>query len=662
MPPQGDNDKIDRLRRAIYSRKYADQLGERERRALEAGHTDVPEDWQHEEVKKEAPQTKLPLEEMAMQYVPAPSRTGGILKWILLAAALFFVAALAFFIYYLYFGGGAGLSQHNIDISVTGPSQIPGGELTDLEVGITNRNREALQLADLVVTYPPGTILNPQTCTTSGTCRISLGTIPAGGSSVIKLPAVYEGGAGQHATVHTELEYRLGNSSAIFVASSDYQFVFSSSPITLAVSGNTQTVSGQAMQLTLTLSSNADQPVQGVYIAASTPFGFHLTSSSISQDPTTGMWSLGTINPGDVKTITINGVLSGQTGDNRVFQFSAGTRTSATSTSIDAPLSETTLAVTVAQPFLNLSVSADNATSSGQISVAPGDTVNITINYTNNLQSEIDNAVVVARLSGISIDGSSIHTQNGFYRSTDSAVLWDKSTTGGVLAALPAGATGKLGFTFQMPSSDSLQGIQNPVLDISISAAGQRVGQTGVPENLQATADQKVAAASDLRLMAQGLYFTDPFVASGPMPPQASVETTYAILFNITNTTSAIQNAVLTAQLPPYVRLVGNHYLPASEKISFNSTTGAFTWNVGTIAPKTGLAGTAPRQVVIEVGVTPSTSQIGSSPALVQSIKLSGTDAASGAPVVKTVSDVTTNIVGDPGFSSVNAKVVAPPQ
>ena len=150
------------------------------------------------------------------------------------------------------------------------------------------------------------------------------------------------------------------------------------------------------------------------------------------------------------------------------------------------------------------------------------------------------------------------------------------------------------------------------------------------------------------------------------MPPKAEVETRYAIVLSITNTTNAINAGKVTATLPSYVRLVGNHYLPATEKVNFNGTTGTFTWDVGPIAPGVGLNGTAPRRVVIEVGLTPSTSQIGTEPVIVQDIKLTGTDALTGTIVSKKANCsndacggiITTNIVGDLGFSSVNAKVV----
>ena len=211
-----------------------------------------------------------------------------------------------------------------------------------------------------------------------------------------------------------------------------------------------------------------------------------------------------------------------------------------------------------------------------------------------------------------------------------------------------------------------MKGVKNPALGISVNASGQRLSESGVPENLQSTASQKVTVSSDLALSARGLYFTNPFGVTGNMPPKAEVETRFAVVFTITNTTNAISSGKVTAVFPPYVRLVGNHYLPATEQVNFNGTTGIFTWDVGDIAANTGLNGTAPRQVVIELGLTPSTSQIGSEPVILQDIKLTGTDILTGQIVSKKANCgndacggiITTNIVGDPGFSSVNAKVV----
>jgi len=469
--------------------------------------------------------------------------------------------------------------------------------------------------------------------------------------------------------VKVAVEYKLANSNATFTASSDYAFTFSTAPLSLVVDSNDETVSGQQMQMSFGIISNASQPIPDVVLSTTYPFGFKPISSDpafSNSDAGSLGWHLGTLMPGERKTITLQGTLTGNAGEAKIFHVTAGTMQNTASSSATT-LADATKAVTVAQPFLSLGLSVDGASSSQAVAVTPGQQVTVNVRYKNNLDVAIDNAVVVAKLSGLPIDGTSIHPNQGFYRSTDSAVLWDKtttqsdysSTTPSGLASLPSGQDGTLSFTFTVPDSTALAGIPNPTITISVSASGQREGQTGVPVNEQSTISQKIAVASDLQILSQGLYFTNPFGVSGNMPPKAEQETSYAVVLAITNTTNAIKDAKVTATLPPYVRLIGNHYLPSVKKVSFNGTTGIFTWNVGHIDPGAGLNGVSPRQVIIELGFTPSTSQIGQTPVLLQDITLTGTDTLTGETVTrKPKTSLTTNIAGDPGFSSANAEVV----
>lgn len=658
-PAPHEEEKIERLRNAIYSRQYAGKIGERPRRALEPERDSLPGDW-HEP------------EKGAARSIVAPRVLGytrKLLMWLLAASIVFFLAAVSFFIYYFAFGGGSGAAApSNIDISVSGPPQVSGGELTKLQVVVTNRNRAPLELADLVVTYPSGTRSPLDFASDFPSQRVSLGSIEAGGSRQGTISAVFAGRSGVQENVKVELEYHVQGSSAVFVASQNYTLSFGSSPLTLSIDGNTQTISGQPLQIQVTVASNASAVVNDVLLHVDYPFGFSFSSSDPSPS-SQGNWQLGPISPGERKTVTLRGSLTGEPGDSRTFRISAGTRDSATSSNITTTLAADTFAVEVSQPFLGLTV-AVNKDSSPSVIAGPGDTETVTVAYQNNLKTEITNAVIVARLSGIEIDGTTVKTSDGFYRSTDDTVLWDKTTTAGILSSIAPGQKGVVSFSFQIPTSDVLKNITNPHLDISVNAAGARLSETGVPQNLQSAARQSIKLATDLQLNAQALYYANPFGSTGPIPPKAGTETTYALVFTVTNSTNKITGAKVTATLPSYVRWVGSH-APASEDLTFDQASGTFTWNVGDIAPGVGIGSSTPKQLAIAIGFTPSTSQIGQQPPLVQNIKLSGIDAATGAAISRTTSpDVTTNLatvsksgssalVGtDPGFSPANATVV----
>ncbi|OHB20227.1 MAG: hypothetical protein A2854_04420 [Parcubacteria group bacterium RIFCSPHIGHO2_01_FULL_56_18] len=645
-----EQERIKRLREAMYSRKLEPLIKEKPRRELEVSPPSVGEEFVRTE----------PLMQRSSVAPKSIRFTHALIRWGIMAAIAFFVGAAGFFGYYFLLGGGSTpVSPGNIDISVSGPLQVASGSPTELQVAVVNRNRAALELADLVITYPSGTRSPVDLSTDLPSQRISLGNIEPGGRRQGTVSAVFSGVEGDRAAIKIELEYRLADASSIFVSSTNYQVVFASSPISLSIEGNNETVSGQPIEFKITAASNADSVVKDVLVNMSTPFGFSLSfADPAGQKVSSGhLWTLGDIAPGQKKTVTVRGVVSGESGDERVFRFKAGTRTDTSQTTLAATLADYAHHVTVSRPFLGLAVTLNKDIVGGSAVVSPGETVNVSLAYENNLSTEVTDAVIVARLGGIEIDGATVQSSSGFYRSTDKVVLWDKTTTRGALSRIAPGAKGTLNFTFQMPTNDALAEVRNPSLSISVHAAGRRVSENGVPETLQATAVQNIKVASDLQLIAQGLYYSNPFGSSGPMPPKANTETTYALVFSLTNTTNRIEDGVITATLPPYVRWVGI-YSPSGEDITFNQTDSTMTWRVGDIEPGAGVNGAVPKQAAIAIGFTPSTSQIGQQPLLIRDVTFKGKDAATGASVTRIADDVSTSINGDPGFNSANANVV----
>ncbi len=641
------SERIQRLRQAMYSRSLSKNIKTKPRRDLRTLEYGVSDDFVHEED---------PLAGSAV----AP-RTIGVartaVKWLLGASIVFFVVTVCAFIYYFIFGAGSvTAAPGNIDIAVRGPLSVIGGEVAQFQIIVTNKNKVPLELADLIIRYPDGTRSAADFLTTLPEVRESLGTIEPGGQRQGTVKAVLMGQGGTRGSIGIELEYRISNSNAIFVSDTDYAFTFANAPISVTLDGNDETISGQRVALTATIRADSAAPLRDVVVQALYPFGF--TPEILTPEPDTeGYWVLGDMNAGDVRTIVIRGTLEGQQGDDRVFRMVAGTRKDKKKIAIDSVLSETIHHMAVARPFLGLDVTINKEAGEEAVTVAPGETAQVTLSWVNNLDTPIQNAVIVARLSGLTIPGSSFQTAEGFYRSADKTILFDRTTTKGELAELKPGARGSVSFSFTVPAAADLVSVRDAMVNITVHAAGKRTGEANVPETLQSTAERSVKLASDVRIIGQGFYYQNPFGSVGPLPPRVDQETTYALVFTISNTSNKIQNAKVTGQLPPYVRWVGV-YSPKQERVSFSSTEGTISWDLGTVEPGVGVGEATPRQVAFVVGFTPSSSQIGEEPSLITELTLTGKDMFTGRDVVATSPDVTTNLLDDAGFSTTEAAVV----
>lgn len=639
-----DEGRIEHLREKIYSR--AARIRDKGRRDLKPLPSDIPTDWETNDVGVQ----------QAMVAPTTISVARKVVWWALSAASVFAVTAIGVFLYYFTVAGGGQLAAPgNVDISVRGPVNVLGGEPAELQLVVTNRNQVPLELADLIIEYPPGTRSPSDFATDLPRQRISLGTIEPGGRRQGTVSAVFVGKEGSRSNVHVELEYRVADSNAILASKTDYPLSFSTAPINVSIEANQEAVSGQKVLLTVRVDSNADSVLKDVLLKAEYPFGFK-TELENPKSVRPGVWELGDVNPGDQKVIEIRGVLEGAEADERAFRFTAGTRPDKKTQDVAVALSEVQHRMFIAKPFIGLTVNAMKESGDTTV-VAPGETVNIRIDWKNNLPSPVEDLIIVARLSGVPIAAGTIRTNDGFYRSTDNTILWDENTTQGGLSLIDPNLAGAVAFSITMPSEQTLLESRDPALSIAVSAAGKRVGQAEVPETLQSSVSQTLKIASNVQFVSQGFYHANPFGSVGPLPPKANVETTYAVVWTLANTSNKIENGKVTAKLPPYVRWIGV-YSPSSEQLTFNANDGTVTWNVGDLAVGTGVKGSAPRQVAFGIGVTPSTSQIGQDPPMIRSQTFTGKDVAIDRTITRTTADTTINLTDDPGFAESDGHVV----
>ena len=104
------------------------------------------------------------------------------------------------------------------------------------------------------------------------------------------------------------------------------------------------------------------------------------------------------------------------------------------------------------------------------------------------------------------------------------------------------------------------------------------------------------------------------------LPPQVGKTTKYWIFVKISNTTNAINDAVLSASLPEGVEFTGKQSTSIGPQIDYDNSTRAISWKYNTLPAnsQTGL--------YFEVSVTPSADQIGQNILLTNSLQFSTTD------------------------------------
>lgn len=535
------------------------------------------------------------------------------------SSTIFFMGAAGFFLLAgivsatMLFLGGRMVSGDQLRITIEGPTTLSGGESVSVFVTVHNNNPTIATDAVLTVDFPEGTFAAEDTSNPLAHTTIPLGDIGAGETVRKTVEAAFFGEENQRIRIPVSVEYKTGKSNAIFVSEATHSFTISTAPVTLTVTALSEVASGQMQTIVVRARSNATTALSHVAVVADYPFGFIPTSEL--PKPERGVFIVGDLLPGEEKEIRIEGSLSGQDGEERVFTFTTGALKTE-GTVLGTPYSSKEFSMTIAKPFLAVSLSVNRA-DADPIIIKAGELASALVSWENQLQATILDGRISVTLSGDALDSQSVNVTNGFYRSVDKTVLFDRDYDQG-LKTLEPGDKGNGSFVFKTKTGSSMNMLRNPSILMSVSVSGRRIGQGNVTETVSSTLTRTLKVETDLSLYARAVHTSGPFENSGPWPPVANTETTYTILLTAANTINTVANATVKTTLPSYVRFTG--LADPVDNLKYNETTRELTWVVGDMTPGTS------KEAAFQVALLPSTSQQGSSPTLTSPLRIAGHD------------------------------------
>lgn len=639
MIEQNENkDNIEQLKSSLYSRN-TDAIFEKKRHILQDKNSNIaPTEWN---IREEAAESSFKLPYMK----------------ILFGAVAFFVLALIF-TFGKFFTGNNVVSGNNIDILVSGPVSIAGGEELPLEIEVKNNNNIDLKVVDLRIEYPVGTkSVKDQTIDMPRYSEV-LGDIAIGRSEKRLVKSVLFGEENTQKIVKITVEYRVTGSNAIFSKEKDFNVLISSSPVNVKVSGPTEISSNQLTDFSIDINSNSTTVVKNLILKINYPFGFNLSSSypkSVSADGT--VFSLGDLAPGAKRNIRISGTVDGQDGEQKILKFTIGIPNKEDDKVVGTPLAMTMASVSIKRASVGLDMSV-NEQSGSEIAVNAGSKNRVSVVWRNNLTDKIYDLAVKIRITGQAINKESVNVVNGFYNSSDNSITFDKSGDS-LLSEIGPDSEGDMQFDFGIltPSSRSLVSFGNASIRFDITVEGNRAGIDGAAtKEILYTGTKTLKISSDLRLLSRGFRTVGPFENSGPFPPQVDNETTYTITWTATDSFNNVNGVRVSAFLPPNVKWTG-YTSPDTENITYDKGTGEIVWKIGDM--KYGIGTNSPaKSVSFQVAITPSITQLGQEINLLNEATISGTDVFSGARIGEVKNPITTNITSDPEYVDDIGKVV----
>lgn len=628
--------KVGELSDTLYSRtQYKDPLDKRtpmRESELPAGSSDVGEKWQG------------PKLDEILSHERLITETRPLMKKFFIFAVLFFIATILV-AGIIFLGGTNFISSKNVELNVVGPTSASAGEVLELGLTVKNANNSDLEGVKLSVQYPAGA-RDPADSSKSLTyTKDDLGVIAAGSEAAKSIRMVLIGAKGETKEIKFSVEYHVKGSNATFYKDKIYEITIGSTPLNFSIQSPGSVTSGEDFTTTLSLVLNSTEPLKNVMVRAEYPYGYSVLSAVPEAVANNNVWALGDFAPGKKATIQLRGRLVGENQEERTFRFYVGVSDNdSLNPDFKSVIVSRQTTISIARPSIGLSATF-NGDNSPVYLVPAARPVTVSIKFQNNLPDKITNPRLEARFSGLVLDKSSILTQNGgVYDTANNRVLWNITNSLGSPELLP-GQGGVVTASFASLPQTALSGINHDIgLELLLSATPLGGGSNIVSVKESRT----VRIASQATLSSKSFYSIGPFKNSGPIPPQVGKETTYTILWNVGNTQNDISDAKVGARLGPGVKWLASQST-FSENISYDPTSNTVTWELGTLSFGSGFSSSG-REVAFQVGLTPSISQIGTAPNLVNAIVFTGIDSLTGNTLTLTAPVMTTRLTNDPAF------------
>ena len=631
-------DNLEKLKKKLYqkNRKFSDRL---KRETLRQEESEISPYWPKEDLEKID----------TGNFSPPSDGLFKRLKIFVYLLIVFVVLAGGAAAYIMYSGGNI-VSSSNVSIDANGPIYVDGGQSARFNFTIRNQNSVSLEAADLIFDFPANTYSAEGASLTR--IRIPLEDLEPGAAINKSLDIVFFGLENEEKKIIANLEYRFAESNATFVKSKDYSVKISKAPLGLSLAAPKNAVSGQKITIKIAVISNSESTAKNLKVEMKYPPGFRFNSAEPSPSKGNSVWTLGDLGPSQKRDITVEGTIEGENSEERTFTAAVGTMGDDGSLKSFGTASEK---VAIKKSPLNLSVSINGKDDSANTAYA-GEMIRVDLGWVNNLSSSIKNVQIELEIKGEAYDQRSVSVTKGAYRSYDNKAVWNSASLKD-LASIAPGSSGKaqLGFSLKNPLPIYKQGDK----DFSITAEARIIGFGTSDEfenkQIEDSAKKEIKIGSIIQAVGKTLHYSGPFQNSGEVPPKVGAETTYTIVWSLANNANDLAEAKITASLPPYVSKESS-VSPEDSDLRFDEKNATLIWNVGDVPAGTGIIMPA-QEVSFQISFSPSLTQTGETPVLVNSAKVEARDSFTDENISAEIPALTVKLSGDPQAKGGDDKV-----
>lgn len=512
-------------------------------------------------------------------------------------------------------------SKDNVNLRITAPGEISSGEEIELSIYYQNNNRLALENVRLVINYPQDAYsLEGDELTQE---IIELGQVLPKTEGVKDFKIRLAGEKGNIRTLAARLNYQPENLTSRFENSASVKINITSVLIGAYLNVPQKAISGEEVSYSLDYINNSDQDFSDLKIELNYPLDFRFKMAEPPPSEGNNIWQLERLEQGERDTIKISGILEGAEGEDKTLKASIGKVENGRILKYSQTSSVTQISASplLVFPYLN--------NKEEEININAGEKLNYKIEFKNNTDIALSQLALKAYLEGEMFNLKTLKLkERGFFDSLNNVITWSAAGIESLALLLP-NESGKVEFSLSLKESFSIKDFDDKNFQISIRVELETFN-VPLQFNLEKLKIEKVLSSkinSQVILQARGYYneTTSTIGNYGPIPPRANQITTYTIHWQITNTSNDLEDVEIIAVLPEGINWQNVYSVPEDTNLEYNGRTKEIIWKTDGIPPGTGFLMPV-YEVVFQIALRPSITQLGMIPVLIDESSLEATD------------------------------------
>lgn len=498
-------------------------------------------------------------------------------------------------------------SEDKVSLEIIGPEKVDSSQLITYKIKYKNDNRVDLRNAEILLNYqenlqPEGN--NDWQILNSSNSKIGIAKIKSHGEGEAEFKARIYAPEDYQVFLKLSLIYTPANFNSQFKQEKQLSVIVKSSPIQLDVIAPLEAASGNYIEYLIDYKNTSLRNFNDLRLKVEYPEGFTYQSAEPSPSEGNNFWYIGNLNENQFGKIKIFGNVEGPKDYSKILKVYVGSMDDSGKFLV---YSERTKSTKIVSSPLSIYQRVNNLINPN---INEGEGLNYEVNFSNNGDQGIRNAIVTVEISSPYLDFPDIRVSGGYYDGSKGIITW-KAVDVPQLANLQPGQGGNVKFSISVKRNIKIGSYQDKNFSI-VSVA--KIDSPDIPtpfgaNKIISSNRTEVKINSAVVFESKYLYDDPNMTNSGPNPPVLGQETTYTIHYLITNTYNEISDVKITSSLPTGARWTGKIF-PETENISFNERTNSLSWDAGNLKNAVGIL-EPKKEVSFQVAVTPQINQIG---------------------------------------------------